>query len=175
MISKKSIGLMVFVLGISGCAEMDTTLKNVNNTLAATNNTLAGITEQDVSKVTKPLPNKEAVANMQEAMPTINKTLSIIACAEKESVKTYVSYQNRAMRYATSDSDKQMVFLPIFAMKNHRSGCLNIERIDSYKQIAKNAFSFNALYVSPQSEESKSIQYKMLKEPSGEWLFQFRY
>lgn len=45
---------------------------------------------------------------------------------------------------------------------------MNIERVEGYKQIAKNAFTFNALYVSQQSGETKNLPYKMIKEPSGE-------
>lgn len=169
---KSCILALVLLSTFSGCAEIGSALKEVNGDLATTNNALSGIKEQNVSRVVKPLPNKIATENMKEAMPTINKTLSIIACAPKNAYGN-LSYQNRVMRYATSDSFNQNIFLPGAVMANHRTGCLDIERIDNYQQVAKNAFMFNALYVSPQSGESKNIQYKMIKEPSGEWLFKF--
>ena len=174
MINKKLLVLTPLLFVLSGCADMDTALKSVNNTLASTNDALSGIQQQDVSKVIKDLPNQEAVTDMQEALPTVNKALSMIACAPKNAYAN-LSYQNRVMRYATTDSSNQMIYLPGAGtgMPNHRSGCLNIERVDSYRQIAKNAFSFNAQYVSPQSEETKNVQYHMIKEPSGEWLFKF--
>lgn len=174
--------IFTFAMTLGGCAEINTALQGINDSLATTNNVLSsasgqnsksalvGIKEQDFSKVVKPLPNKIAEANMKEAMPTINKALSIIACGQRVNAR---SYETMAIRYGTSDSNWQAVFLPVFAMDNHRSGCVDIERVDGYQQIAKNAFRFNALYVSPQSGESRSIQYKMIKEPSGEWLFKF--
>jgi hypothetical protein len=165
----------------------DGLLQSINGVLGAVNGLLSGngqagntaskggspamysdIQEQNLTNAIKPLPNKEAVTNMTEAYPTIVKVLSITACATSQSENMDTK---RILRYGTSDSYIRGVYFPY--LSNHRSGCLVVERIDSYQKIANNAFSFKALYVSPQSGESQSIGYKMIKEPSGEWLFKF--
>lgn len=171
------IASLCVAIMFSGCVEVGTALKTVNETLAKTNSALGGkqnngksgspqmlVVEQDIRKVIKPLPNKEAIGNIEEALPVMTKALSTIACTGLES-------NPRVGLYATSDS--YVAGKPIQWMHNHRSGCVNVERIDNYKKVANNAFEFNALYVSPQSGESYNGRYKMIKEPSGEWLFKF--
>ena len=60
---------------------------------------------------------------------------------------------------------------PTYLMKNHISGCTKITRITKYQYIAKNAFSFETTFESPQSEEVSRMNFEIQKQPNGDWLF----
>mgnify|MGYP007030619513 FL=1 len=56
-------------------------------------------------------------------------------------------------------------------MKNHISGCIKITRITKYQYLAKNAFSFETTFESPQSGEVSRMDFEIQKQPEGDWLF----
>ena len=60
---------------------------------------------------------------------------------------------------------------PTYLMKNHISGCTKITRITKYQYIAKNAFSFETTFESPQSGEVSRMNFEIQKQPEGDWLF----
>jgi hypothetical protein len=40
-----------------------------------------------------------------------------------------------------------------------------------WRMLARNAFTFRAVYLSEASSESRSINYEMVKQADGAWLF----
>ncbi|MDH2999225.1 hypothetical protein A1D23_03780 [Chelonobacter oris] len=60
---------------------------------------------------------------------------------------------------------------PFNAMSYHKSGCLDILRINNIKRKAANVVYFKVQYISPQSQESTGWGYEAIKQPDGEWLF----
>ena len=63
--------------------------------------------------------------------------------------------------------------MPQHEMYHHKSGCLKILRIEKIKKLAVNTVSFQTVYMSPQSEEVVRKTQFAVKQPSGEWLFNF--
>ena len=76
-------------------------------------------------------------------------------------------------RYVMPDMTPEFVFAsPMYSLQHHdKSQCLDIDRIDNFKTIAKNAISFRTVFVSPSSGESKVLDYTMTRQADGEWLF----
>lgn len=159
------VGLVIF--GFSGCVVNDT-LNSVNKTLSSTNSVLSSTLntapEQDISHL---IPNvSDAIQKEQiaDAKPTIQKVLSLDACI------TNYKETSKLNKYAT---DNYVFFYkyPTYLMKNHISGCTKITRMSKYQYIAKNAFSFETTFESPQSGEVTRINFEIQKQPEGDWLF----
>jgi hypothetical protein len=51
-----------------------------------------------------------------------------------------------------------------------KSQCLTVTRLDNWRMLARNAFSFRAVFVSDASSESVQESYEMIKQPDGTWL-----
>ncbi|MCK3658053.1 hypothetical protein A4G18_04840 [Pasteurellaceae bacterium Pebbles2] len=99
-----------------------------------------------------------------EAKPQIEKMTAFVACgATNKNISKY------------SDPDAVGFVSPFIHFNYHKSGCLNILRINGIEKRTANAFAFKVTYVSPQSEESKIKEYTAIKQPSGEWLFKWSY
>ena len=60
------------------------------------------------------------------------------------------------------------------AVKNAKAeNSVKILRIEKIKKLAANTVSFQTVYMSPQSEEVVRKTHFAVKQPSGEWLFNF--
>jgi hypothetical protein len=101
---------------------------------------------------------------VSEAKPTIEKVLQISACYPNFDIYKYLQ------PYA---ADGNVAFgAPIAGMQYHpKTQCLSVIRLDSWKMLARNAFSFRSVFVSDASGESRSQYYEMIREPDGAWLF----
>ena len=58
-------------------------------------------------------------------------------------------------------------------MEHHTGGCLRILRVNNIRKLAANTLSFDVYYMSPQSEEVVRRTHRAIKQPDGEWLFNF--
>ena len=157
--------LLLFTL--TGCV-VNETLNQVNKTLNDTTSVLSSgaldtAQEQDISHL---MPNvNDAIQKEQiiDAKPTIQKVLSLLACSDSKST-------SKLNKYAT-DNYVFYYKYPTYLMKNHISGCTKITRISKYQYLAKNAFSFETTFESPQSGEVSRMDFEIQKQPEGDWLF----
>lgn len=159
------LGLLIF--GFNGCVVNDT-LAQVNKTLSDTtsvlSSTLNTIPEQDISYLIPNVSDAKQKEQIADAKPTIQKVLSLVACT------TNADGTAKLNKYAT---DNYVFFYkyPTYLMKNHISGCTKISRITKYQYIAKNAFSFETTFESPQSGEVSRMNFEIQKQLEGDWLF----
>lgn len=162
--------LATFAFSFSGCADINSGIKSMNETLYRTESTLGGVYEQNISKVIAPLPSKKAVKNVSEAYDTMQKSLSIIACARKGNPEYYLSMLKQ---YCVGPNTLLVASsLPIsYDIKKHNDGCLKIKKILNYKELADDEFQFSVIYVSNQSGESAQETYDMKKLPGNEWYY----
>jgi len=102
---------------------------------------------------------------ISEAEPTIKDVLSRMACLQK------IEPDRALGRHLAPDSEPRFFVVPIPTMKYHSNGqCLSITRVDGWQMPARNVLQFRAVYESQASGESKSLIYKMIKQPDGAWL-----
>lgn len=167
--SYKIIGSVLTVLAISGCAEMNTSIKNFNESMYSAQNTLTGVYEQDISNVIAPFPDRTTKTNFMQAQNTIQKGLSIMACADEGNSELMMS---RMARYSADGYCFKTHFPYFINIKHHTDGCLLIEKINSFSSRNIDEISFNASFVSQQTGESSVKRYNMIKK-GNDWLFNF--
>ena len=167
-IVKTSLGVWLVSM-MAGCADINGSIKNINETLYQTQNTFSGVYEQNISKVIAPLPSKKAVQNISQAYDVMQKSLSIIACAKKNNQKYYRQMLNQ---YSIRDGMTPQFTLPIHDdIKKHHDGCLEIKKIFKYEELEEDKFRFSVIYVSNQSGESAQKTYEMQKMSGNEWYY----
>lgn len=156
---------------LTGCQAVSDTLATVNGALNSVNSVLSGTAVTSTaqssadSAVNKARPNSSAKTLFDQAKPSISKYVALIACNTPTS---------QLARYSDPDSSvPNGLGMPQHTMSHHKSGCLNILRIEGIKKLAANAVEFQTVYISPQSEETVRKQHHAIKQPSGEWLFDF--
>src|SRR5574344_2664476 len=157
-----------YILGLvtilfSGCQELNNTLGQISNTISNTANSVNSAfdaPEQDLTPLIPALSDKAQKEQIAEAKPVIQKVLSNFACINSfEALK-------RLNKYSTKNG--LFVYAPIMRMDHHVSGCTTITRINNYQTIAKNAFSFEATFESPQSGEVDRRYFGVQKQPEGD-------
>lgn len=161
-----------YILGLvailfSGCQELNNTLGQISNTISSTKNSVNSafdVPEQDLTPLIPVLSDKAQKEQIAEAKPVIQKVLSNIACAKDFRASIF-------QKYSVSNYVFGVPYPPIADMKNHVSGCVQITRLNNYKPMAKNAFSFEATFESPQSGEVQRRAFVVQKQPEGDWLF----
>ena len=161
-----------YILGLvgilfSGCQELNNTLGQISNTISSTKNSVNSAfdaPEQDLTPLIPALSDKAQKEQIAEAKPVIQKVLSNLACAKNTESSIF-------QKYAISNSVFRYTSTPIGHMENHVSGCVQITRLNNYRSIAKNAFSFDATFESPQSGEVQRRYFEVQKQPEGDWLF----
>lgn len=155
-------------LGLSACQAITDVGTQATNVLRSVNETLSGqFIDNQTKETASTALNKATPANnvkslFLDASPTLNKVLPLIACEKDDQLRAYQDESSVGMPYPLS---------PVRQMQYHKSGCVNVQRIDSIKKKANNAFSFRVLFVSPQSQETFNGRYTAIKQPNGEWLF----
>ena len=165
---------LLLCLGLTGCQAVTDTLSTVNSALGSVNSALYGVTRSTVSNETQ-ISSDNAVKNAKaensakilynQAKPAISKYVALIACSSDTSQLT---------AYSDPDSmEPNGLGMPQHEMYHHKSGCLKILRIEKIKKLAANTVSFQTVYMSPQSEEVVRKTHFAVKQPSGEWLFNF--
>ena len=90
--------------------------------------------------------------------------MALIACGA-ESKET--------AQYTDPDTSPGMQTGVMFLLNYHKSGCLDVTRINGIKKQSNNAVSFMVTYTSPQSGESVRKEYTAIKQPDNDWLFRW--
>ncbi|TNH08035.1 hypothetical protein FHQ26_07025 [Testudinibacter sp. TR-2022] len=150
------------------CQVLNGALTIINSTLFSFNDTFSGTVLSASNKfsiqnsLAQATPSNNATKLFRDAKPTLEKVLSLIVCRKDDQLRFYTDSSSVGLPTPIS---------PFSYMSKHKSGCLNVQRVDSIKKKTANAFSFRALFVSPQSEESKFGSYTAIKQQNGKWLF----
>lgn len=169
-LTKIAFTILIFA-NLIGCEAINDTLSTVNSTLGSVNSVLSGtsVSSQAQSSVNNALArakmNKEALALFNDAKPTINKMLSLSACL--------TSSESRQFRIYSDPDHLFSGLMPQSFMHYHKSGCVDVTRITAFKKIANNTLQFTVYYTSPQSGGTVTKTYQAIKQPDGEWLFNF--
>lgn len=107
---------------------------------------------------------KEYQAKFDSAKPRMQEFLANMACYKANKNDKFMEGGTRAPALRKDDS-----LLRTF--KYTYADCVNILRIENVKFIAKNAFSFDVTFITPDSEEvAKFDDIVFTQHPSGEWL-----
>lgn len=162
---RKYLFVVSIIFVLSGCT-ISEGLNSVSKTIGNTVNTISSVAdapEQDISGLIPVVSDATQKQQIAEAKPVIQKVLSNFACIDSfEGLK-------RLDKYSTKNG--LFVYPPIMRMDHHTSGCTTITRINNYQLIAKNAFSFDATFESPQSGEVDRRHFGVQKQAEGDWLF----
>lgn len=107
---------------------------------------------------------KEYQAKFDSVKPRMQEFLANMACYKANKNDKFMEGGTRAPALRKDDS-----LLRTF--KYTYADCVNILRIENIKFIAKNAFSFDVTFITPDSEEvAKFDDIVFTQHPSGEWL-----
>ena len=107
---------------------------------------------------------KEYQAKFDSAKPRMQEFLANMASYKANKNDKFMEGGTRAPALRKDDS-----LLRTF--KYTYADCVNILRIENIKFIAKNAFSFDVTFITPDSEEvAKFDDIVFTQHPSGEWL-----
>lgn len=161
--------LMCF--GLGGCQVVTDTLSTVNGALNSVSSVISGtaITSSAQSSVDRAVnsakPERNATNLFNQAKPAISKYIALIAC--NTPTKQLAAYSD------PDSTEPNGLGMPQHEMFHHKSGCLNVLRIERIKKLAANTVEFQTVYISPQSEEVVRKTHHAVKQPSGEWLFDF--
>ena len=164
--------VILVILLLCGCMQQ---LKDLNSSLSKTNATLApGRAMPNMPQMSEPQMhvlhsslsakvNDNAIFQArEEARETIEKVMTISACYPGYDINRYLN--------AYSTGERQHVAPMLAAHYHPKSQCLTVTRLDNWRMLARNAFSFRAVFVSDASSESVSENYEMIKQPDGTWL-----
>lgn len=163
---------MFACLTLVGCQAVNDTLGAVNGALSSVNSVFSGTasslavssaTKSSASAaLTKARPNSDARQLFNDARPTIEEMISLIACTKDSAIMERFSAPSGGI--ATS---------PLYSFTYHDSGCANVLRVNNIVKKAGNSFGFKVYYISLQSEETVTRDYTAIKQADGEWLFRW--
>ena len=107
---------------------------------------------------------KEYQAKFDSAKPRMQEFLANMACYKANKNDKFMEGGTRAPALRKDES-----LLRTF--KYTYADCVNILRIENIKFIAKNAFSFDVTFITPDSEEvAKFDDLIFTQHPNGKWL-----
>ena len=180
---KKMAIIGLLAVGLAGCESTAEVLNSTARVLNSTSAVLGGTSSTSSSSsaqgsyTQKPNAQQQAQLNtaltykasntqlkqaITEAKPVIYQFLEVASCQ----LTGRGTYLNGVARITSSERDH---FVAMYKPSNHPEGkCLNVERVDSWEMVAKNAFDFRVLFVSEESGESRIGIMGMRKE-DGEW------
>ena len=180
---KKMAIIGLLAVGLAGCESTAEVLNSTARVLNSTSAVLGGTSSTSLSSsahgsyTQKPNAQQQAQLNtaltykasnaqlkqaITEAKPVIYQFLEVASCQ----LTGRGTYLNGVARITSSERDH---FVAMYKPSNHPEGkCLNVERVDSWEMVAKNAFDFRVLFVSEESGESRIGIMGMRKE-DGEW------
>ena len=180
---KKMAIIGLLAVGLAGCESTAEVLNSTARVLNSTSAVLGGTSSTSSSSSSngsytqKPNAQQQAQLNtaltykasnaqlkqaITEAKPVIYQFLEVASCQ----LTGRGTYLNGVARITSSERDH---FVAMYKPSNHPEGkCLNVERVDSWEMVAKNAFDFRVLFVSEESGESRIGIMGMRKE-DGEW------
>lgn len=161
----KSLYLIMVAAIFSGC-----TLPDLPSLQTPTNGSQSAtiITPSVQDNVSKAKVTKEYQAKFDSAKPRMQEFLANMACYKANKNDKFMEGGTRAPALRKDDS-----LLRTF--KYTYADCVNILRIENVKFIAKNAFSFDVTFITPDSEEvAKFDDIIFTQHPSGEWLVRWQ-
>jgi hypothetical protein len=125
---------------------------------------LSEVQKQQLTKQLNPkITNSQIKTMMAEASPTVEKVLAMTACFYPGN--SFGAYQSSGGNLFSFSSNPWL-------LKHHDSTrCVNVQRIKDWKASAKNALTFNVMYVSDESGESFEQKYEIQKQLDDVWLF----
>ena len=126
---------------------------------------LSEVQKQQLNKQLNPKKmNTQLKVMIAEASPTVEKVLTMTACYYLGN--SFGAYQSSGGGNLFSFSSNPWL------LKHHDSTrCVNVQRIKDWKSSAKNALTFNVMYVSDESGESFEQKYEIQKQLDDVWLF----
>lgn len=167
----------LLITALSDCQNVADILEEVNNLTTSVNefangqpisSKIAPMSSGTSASITQSLnravPNRGAAPLFNDAKPAIANYIGLIACGASS---------GRLQRYSAPGTQSGNLALPHGNMEHHTGGCLRILRVNNIRKLAANALSFDVYYMSPQSEEVVRRTHRAIKQPDGEWLFNF--
>ena len=161
--------LCIVGLCISGCAHVSNGLNSANKTLLDLNSGLKG--GQSIDEVKQIILNTDTDGQGREmllqASGNVSSFLTTNACI--------TSFNGSPLnRYAIPGKtfSPRSHFSPVKDTKYHNdSKCMHIKNISNVKVLAANAFKFETVYISPESQEAIKKRHTLIRQSNGEWLF----
>ena len=110
-------------------------------------------------------------ADAQAAMPTLRPYILTLMCVQDDTatvglIQKYVGSRGTAMFNGWSGAASPAKRMPHHDMV----GCLTVTRIQNWKRVAANEFSFDIVFTADDSGESYLWKNVVHKEPDGTWL-----
>jgi hypothetical protein len=177
---KTTLTTALILAALSGCQQVGDVLDGANTILSGVNNVLSGqptttgnnnaavmtsSTRNSISQaLSRAVPDRDTAPLFNDAKPAIANYIGLIACGASSA---------RLQRYSAPGTQSGNLALPHGNMEHHTGGCLRILRVNNIRKLAANALSFDVYYMSPQSEEVVRRTHRAIKQPDGEWLFNF--
>ncbi|WMY11302.1 hypothetical protein [Paraburkholderia phenoliruptrix] len=179
---KLHLALTAIAVACAGCAETGAALQSLNNGLAQVNQAMAP-NGNGTPTMFGPSLSAEQQGQMRDA---INASVSsrdanlrgMVGSAQPVLVavmsKSACYHEGNAARvlgmYTSGQLGNGYIPAPFsfmtYAPKNR---CLSVLRTDSWTQKSLNAFTFRAVYYSPESGESRALTYEFIRS-DGSWL-----
>jgi hypothetical protein len=130
-----------------------------------------GITPEQEMAIQKALTiktkNEKLQAVVEQAKGNIAGFLEIESCISRYNGSSLNSFAAPGKKYPGFNYIGVM-----FGMKYHsKSSCLTVKKIQGWEMPAKNALSFEVLFVADDSGESAKRWYKLQQQENGDWLF----
>lgn len=176
------LSIVATALTLTACAETGAALQSLNNGLAQVNQAMAptsggtpamfgpslSVEQQGQmhDAMTASLSSKDAALRgmVGSAQPVLVAVMSKSACYHEWNASRVLSM------YTSAQLGNGYIPAPFSTMKYApKNRCLNVLRTDSWTQKSLNAFTFRAVYYSPESGESQGLTYEFIKS-DGSWL-----
>jgi hypothetical protein len=174
---KAALPLCVLALSLTACQ----TLKEVNSGLEQINGALSG---QPSTKTSAPATGSSKLVKSSQDIPAtfvrtkdsklntkIKQAEASIADLISATACDTASPKGALNRYWEDPNTRYGYVSPTIGMNYHKSGCVNVIRINGWNMPAKNALQFNVAYESPTSGEGTSRRFTALEQEDGSWLF----
>ncbi|GJH36382.1 hypothetical protein CBA19CS91_26515 [Paraburkholderia hospita] len=179
---KLLFALAAMAVACAGCAETGAALQSLNNGLSQVNQAMAP-TASGAPAMFGPSLSVEQQGQMRDAIsaslssrdaglrgmvgsaqPVLVAVMSKSACYHDWNASRVLSM------YTSAQLGNGYIPAPFSSMRYApKNRCLSVLRTDSWTQKSLNAFTFRAVYYSPESGESQGLTYEFIKS-DGSWL-----
>jgi len=140
---------------------------------AAANPALAQPTAAQAQGVDKALGSAPALlkADVTAAMPTLRPYIVTLMCVQDDSATRGLIQKFVGSRGTTMFNGWSGSMSPGKRIQHHDMvGCLTVTRIQNWKRVAANEFTFDIVFTAEDSGESYLWKNVVHKEPDGTWL-----
>ena len=178
----------IFIIATISTTACTSTLGQVNKDLSSLNNALAGnantqATMQKNSKIAQISSEQTGKIDLVLNTKTNNKQRDLAILEAKSTITGFIktnscinNYNGSVLNIYAAPGKAYPNFnyigAPMQLMKYHdKSTCVSVLRIQGWEMPAKNVLRFEVVYVSDSSGESTKGLYEIVKQSSGEWLF----